>query len=161
MQDEIRIEPYRPDDRARVQAFVEGIQEHERQFYPELRPGSEMADYGLWMLRQVEERNGAILMARAGEHTIGCVCAWIEPGDERLVEAAERSHAYVSDLFVDRAFRRRGVAQTLLRRIEEEMRRRGARRIQIHARGQNAQAIRCYEEFGYTSYVVIFDKPIS
>src|SRR2546430_15225460 len=100
MSDEIRIEPYRPADRRMVAAFAEGIQEHERQYYPELRPASELKPYTKWMLRQAAERNGLTLMAKAGDRTIGFICGWIREDDKLLVKAEALSHAYVSDLFV-------------------------------------------------------------
>jgi ribosomal protein S18 acetylase RimI-like enzyme len=151
MSDAIRIEPYRPGDRAHVAACVEGIQEHERQFYPELRPASELKAYARWMLRKAAERNGVVLMARAGDRTIGFICGWIREDDKLLVKPEALSHAYVSDLFVAADWRRHGVAHMLLARFEAEMAARGCRRVQIGSRGANAGALRCYEDFGFRS----------
>ena len=124
----IRIEPYREADHEAVVAFNCGLQDHERQYYPELRPGSDMKAYTRWMLRKAAARDGVTLMARAGNRTIGFVCGWIREDDKLLVKAEERRHAYVSDIFVSADWRRRGVAHALLARFEAAMKARGCRR---------------------------------
>jgi hypothetical protein len=62
----IRIEAFQPSDFAAVSAFVEAIQEHEREQVPELKPGPAIGkQYAEMLLGAVAERNGCIIMARA------------------------------------------------------------------------------------------------
>ena len=158
----VQIVPYRAADRAAVDAFNAALQEFERQFYPELRPGHEMGPYTDLILRKSAAPNGLVLIAKAGSRSVGFICGWIDEGDEvdeLLVRADERRRAYVSDLFVEADWRRRGIAHRLLGEFEAEMSRRGCRRVKIASRGENGGALRCYEDYGFRPFVVIFDKP--
>jgi ribosomal protein S18 acetylase RimI-like enzyme len=71
-----------------------------------------------------------------------------------------RRHAYVSDIFVGEAWRRRGVGRTLLTAIEAEMRRRGCRRIRICSKAANLAAVSCHQSAGYRPYEIIYAKAI-
>src|SRR6266550_423633 len=106
------------------------------------------------------QRNGVMLMATAAEQTVGFVCVWIDEEDDMLLRNEQRQHALVSDIFVSEAWRRRGVARTLLRAAESEMRKRGCRRIRIRSKAANVAALGCYEAAGYRPYEVTFWKPI-
>src|SRR5262245_5829801 len=111
----IRIEAFQPSDFAAVVAFVEAIQEHERDQVPELKPGPEIGkQYAEMLLRAAAERNGCVIMARAEAGPVGFACAWIEQDDDPCICDDARIHAYVSDIFVDQAWRRQGIASLLL-----------------------------------------------
>jgi len=158
---EIRIEPYRPQHFAAVVAFVEALQDYERADVPELKPGTEIGQsYADLLMRTVAQRNGVMLMATAAEQTVGFVCVWIDEEDDMLLRNEQRQHALVSDIFVSEAWRRRGVARTLLRAAESEMRKRGCRRIRIRSKAANVAALGCYEAAGFRPYEVTFWKPI-
>jgi len=156
-----RVEPYQPADLPAVKAFVAAIQEHERALVPELKPGAAIgAAYAALLLRRVAERDGAILMARAGDETVGFVCAWVERDDDPLLGDEARVHAYVSDLFVIAARRRQGIARILLAAIERELRQRGCRRIRIVSKASNIDALACYDAAGYRPYETILSKAL-
>ncbi len=158
----IRIEPYRADDRDTIRSFVAAIQDHERAQVPSLRPGHAIAEsYTVHLLRSVAARGGAMLMARADPGTVGFVCAWPGEDDDPLVEPDSRAHGYVSDLFVEPAWRRRKVGQRLLRAAEREMAARGCKRLRICAKAANQAALASYAAFGFAAYEVILDKPIA
>ena len=125
-----RIEPFQRADLPIVAAFVCAIQEHERIATPELRPGSEIASsYTELLLRTVAEQDGVMLLAKHRDHCIGFACAWIEEDDDPLVREDARHLAYVSDIFVEDGWRRRGVGRMLLAAVEAEMLKRGCRRV--------------------------------
>ena|SRR5712671_1067696 len=119
----IRIEAFQPSDFAAVVAFVEAIQEHEREQVPELKPGPEIGkEYAEMLMRAVAERNGCMIMARADAAAVGFACAWIEPDDDPLIRDDARIQAYVSDIFVDQDWRRQGIASLLMDELEGRMR---------------------------------------
>jgi ribosomal protein S18 acetylase RimI-like enzyme len=158
----LTIDAFRSSDLAGVIRFVEEIQEYERIDAADLKAGIEIgADYANFLVRTVAERNGCILMARTEFGAIGFACAWIEEGDDPLVREDARSHAYVSDVFVEQAWRRQGVASRLLQAIEAEMRHRGCQRIRICSKAANQVAIQCYEKAGYQPYEIMFAKRLS
>jgi ribosomal protein S18 acetylase RimI-like enzyme len=155
------IDAFRQSDFSAVISFVQQIQEHERIHVADLRAGTEIGlDYATLLLRTVAEQNGCIVMARTGTDTIGFACAWLEEDDDPLLREDARSHAYVSDIFVDAVWRRQGVGLRLLQAVEAEMRSRGCRRIRICSKATNRAAIRCYDKAGYRPYEVILAKPL-
>ena len=155
------IEPFAPSDRPLIARFVAAIQEHERAFVPELRPGSEIAArYLNVILENVAEKDGVILLAKAAGEAVGFVSAWVEVDDDPLVSEAARRHGYVSDIYVVPEWRRRAVARHLLQAVEARMRGRGSRRLRINAKAGNAAALACYEAMGYRAYEVTFAKTL-
>jgi ribosomal protein S18 acetylase RimI-like enzyme len=157
----LTIDAFQPPDLAVLIRFVEAIQEHERIDVPGLKPASEIgAQYAQTLIRMVAERNGCIRLARMKLDTVGFVCAWSEVDDDPLLRDDVRTYAYVSDIFVEHAWRRRGVALQLLDAIESEMRSRGCRRIRICSKGANHGALECYRKAGYRAYEIILTKQL-
>lgn len=158
----VQIVPYQPGDRDTLVAFVEAIQEHERRDVPVLKPGPQIGvPYAELLLVRVGERNGCILLAREDGRAIGFACAWMDEDNDPLLEDAVRQHAYISDIYVEEASRRKGVASALLAAIEGQMRERGCRRIRICTKAANAVAVECYRASGYIPYEIILSKELS
>ena len=157
----IHIEPHGADDVPRLIGFVSAIQEYERRFVSGLKRGSEIADdYAATIIKNVRERNGAILMARQDGKTVGFACAWIAIDEDPLIRDDTRRHAYVSDIYVDEHVRKGGIATSLLTAIERTMRDRGCSRIRICSKAANEAAMKCYESAGYQPYEVDFVKAL-
>jgi ribosomal protein S18 acetylase RimI-like enzyme len=157
----IAIDPFRPSDLATVIQYVEAIQEFERIHVPELKLGHEIGpDYASMLIRRVAERNGCMLMARAETRTVGFGCAWIQSDYDMLLREDARTHAYVSDIFVEDDWRRRGIALKILVALETEMRSRGCRRIRICSKATNQIALECYKRAGYRPYEITFTKDL-
>ena len=157
----ITIEPYRPEDRAAVEAFNAATQEHERVLAPDLKTGDEIAvPYTAETLRRVAENNGVILMARDGARAVGFICAYVDSDDDMLLGEHARQHGYVCDLFVEREYRRRGIARRLLQEVEDALRARGCTRMRICSKARNHAAVQCYENFAFRAYEVILEKPL-
>ncbi len=158
----IKIDFYKPSDFETVKSFVESIQEHERINVPELESGAEIGtEYTKKLIDTVAAQQGLILLARAASDTVGFACAWIEEDDDMLLSEDVREHAYISDIFVNENYRRRGIAQLLLKEIEKEMKSRGCERIRICTKASNLLALKCYEASGYSQYEIILTKPLT
>jgi len=158
----ITIDPFHQSDLAIVIQYVEAIQEFERAHVPELKSGCEIGrDYASMLIQRVAERNGCMLMARTETVTVGFGCAWVQSDDDMLLRDDARTHAYVSDIFVEDAWRRRGIALQILAALETEMRSRGCRRIRICSKATNHVALGCYNEAGYRPYEITFTKDLS
>ncbi len=155
----IRIDAFQPSDFTAVVAFVEAIQEHERQQLLELKPGPEIGkQYAEMLMRAVAERNGCIIMARAEAGAVGFACAWIARDDDPLIRDDASIHAYVSDIFVDQNWRRQGIASRLMDELEARMRSRGCSRIRVCSKAANQLAVACYTARGYRPYEIVFTK---
>jgi ribosomal protein S18 acetylase RimI-like enzyme len=157
----IRMEPYGPQDRPVIEAFVAAIQEHERLLVPALRAGAEIAaGYAAHIVAQVERKDGVLILAKAGADSVGFACAWMDEDDDPLLAADHRPHALVSDLYVRPEWRRRGIGRALLDEIEQIMRRRGARKLCITAKAANIAAVRSYEAAQFRPYEIDFWKEL-
>jgi ribosomal protein S18 acetylase RimI-like enzyme len=155
----VTIDPFQPSDLPDIVKYVEAIQEHERIAVPVLKPGREIGtDYAQFLIHAAAERNGCILMARAGTVAVGFGSAWVEQDDDPLLQEDARTHAYVSDVFVEDAWRRQGIGLRLLGALELEMRSRGCRLIRICSKAANRYALACYEKAGYLPYEIMFAK---
>lgn len=69
--------------------------------------------------------------------------------DERSHEPADLRQGWVTDMWTSPAFRRLGVAQTLLHEAEETLRARGARCVTLYVKRHNADAIALFSKSGY------------
>ncbi len=159
----IEIDSFQPTDFEAIRGFVEAIQEYERAKVRELKTGAEIGTHYTKMLIDAiadPSRQGVILIAKTHKTAIGFACAWIAEDDDTLLRDDARRHAYVSDIFVADAWRRKGVASLLLQAIEAEMRQRGCARIRICTKALNLSALKCYEATGYLPYEITLSKPL-
>jgi ribosomal protein S18 acetylase RimI-like enzyme len=160
----IVIGSFQPTDFEVIRGFVESIQEYERAKVQELKSGAEIGtDYAKMLIEAIADRHrqGIILIAKMDNDAIGFACAWIDEDDDPLLRDDARRHAYVSDIFVADAWRRKGVARLLLQAVEMEMRQRGCERIRICTKATNLSALKCYEATGYRPYEIILSKPLT
>jgi ribosomal protein S18 acetylase RimI-like enzyme len=158
----ITIEPYKTKNLAAITRFVEAIQEHERSKVPELKPGAEIGkQYIEMLLKNVDEMNGIMLIAKSDGQAIGFVCTYIDEDDDLLLRDEFHSHAYISDIYVEPDWRGQGIAAKLLEAVENEMSARGCKQIRICSKATNLISLKCYDKAGYERYEVIFRKTIA
>lgn len=152
-----RYDPAR--DAAALHECVIETQEHHRALEPSWPPGPAMADAYLKFLegRCASQDGGVLIAERAGE-IAGFVCVLAAvPGD---APDDPDSYAWILDLLVRAAHRRRGVARTLMAHAEAFARQRGARVVRLGVLDRNAEARRFYEGAGYRQYVRVLTKPL-
>jgi ribosomal protein S18 acetylase RimI-like enzyme len=95
----------------------------------------------------VDDDGCAIFLAEDGGTVVGVASLWIR---ERLNWTTPE--AWLPDLFVDPAFRRRGHARALLEACAAEARARGCHRLILESGHERAEAHRLYESFGFVHY---------
>jgi ribosomal protein S18 acetylase RimI-like enzyme len=86
---------------------------------------------------------GCIWLARSDGGTIGHVVL-----TTRYTMEHGGLSAYIDDLFVRPAFRRKGVGRALLRELFRECRRRGCKSVQVEVAPGNVPALGLYTAFG-------------
>lgn len=155
----IKIELFKSEDFPFLVECVAAIQEHERDELPELKPGQEIAqDYTSSLVHAVEQKGGVILLAKNGTERVGFVSAWPDTDNDPCFKEEFRKHAYISDIYIIKAWRGRGLARKLLGAIESAMRDRGCLRVRICAKATNISAVNLYKSSGYNPYEIIFSK---
>jgi ribosomal protein S18 acetylase RimI-like enzyme len=93
-----------------------------------------------------------------GTEIVGFGCVWIAEDDDVLLRDDARIYGYVSDLFVEGAWRRQGIGLELLEALELEMRARGCSRMRICLKAANQLALACYRTAGYQPYEIFLTK---
>jgi ribosomal protein S18 acetylase RimI-like enzyme len=158
----VTIDAFQPSDLATLIRFVEAIQEHERIDVPDLKSGSEIgSDYAQMLIRTASNLDGCIRMARVGTEIVGFGCAWTAEDDDMLLRDDARIYGYVSDLFVEGAWRRRGIGLQLLEALEFEMHARGCSRMRICSKAANQLALAYYRRAGYQPYEILLTKRLN
>jgi|JI10StandDraft_1071094.scaffolds.fasta_scaffold319501_3 ribosomal protein S18 acetylase RimI-like enzyme len=153
------LRPYDPArDRDAVRACGVVLQEFERAIEPSLPPGEAMADdYLDVVLERVARHSGRILVAEIDGAIVGFVAVLGRvPPDAPDDEPIE--HAYVSDLVVLPAHRRRGLGRRLLAAAEDFARSLGTKRLDIGVLWKNPEAARLYRELGFEDFRIQMRK---
>ncbi len=92
----------------------------------------------------LEVDDAEVFVAELDGVVAGAVSLWFRP---RLNWTT--SEAWVPDLYVDPAFRRRGAAQALLDACVEAARERACHRLILESGHERAEAHRLYESYGF------------
>jgi ribosomal protein S18 acetylase RimI-like enzyme len=95
------------------------------------------------------------LLAQVDGRTAGFVCVRVVP-----FMSEDTPYAEVSDLYVDAAFRRQGIATALLEAADTHAREQGAAEIVVLTGDDNAAAQALYRRIGYGDYAVALRKPL-
>lgn len=155
------IRDYEPGrDRDQLRACVVELQEFERGLEPRLPRGEEMADrYLAFMLERCARTAGRVFVAEVGYTVVGFVAVLAnvpqeEPDEDRA------PYAYVSDLVVRSAHRRRGLGRALLEHAEKFAHDAGARLLRVGVLARNEGARRLYASLGFADYTVQLIKPL-
>jgi GNAT superfamily N-acetyltransferase len=149
-------------DHAAIKTMNDGIQQAELDIvgYPMLTPDRLPQSYLENMLAPNPQRQGELLVCEAEGRVVGFLRGLAAGDDDCLVEADFNSFAIVSDLFVEPAFRSRGVAQALLGEFSARMQAKGFKWLRIWAKAKNSKAIGAYLRFGFEPYDAVFVKPL-
>ncbi len=150
-------------DRPAVVRFMAALNDFEVTLSPDRAAGAEMAEgHVTFLLEEVSRRGGFTLIAEADAQVAGFLLAYVSTIDEGAthLRAQYRKTGEVSDLFVDPAFRRLGLAQTMIGEAERRFREMGLSRMEIHFLDANTPAERTYRAAGFVEHERIFIKPL-
>jgi ribosomal protein S18 acetylase RimI-like enzyme len=133
------VRPAEPRDADAVLALMEGL----------TRPP--VADDPLpqrdVFLAHLEHEDAQVFVAEIDGGVVGAASLWIQP---RLNWTTPQ--AWIPDLYVEPAFRRRGAARALIDACVDEARRRGCHRLVLESGHHRAEAHRLYEAYGFEHY---------
>jgi ribosomal protein S18 acetylase RimI-like enzyme len=147
-------------DWAALGRAVADIQDFEREIvgHP-LKPGQEVWQEYLADLRErLGADDGVYLVAEAGREIVGVLAGYVHQAVDRLVDSAFDRSAYIADLFVRSAWRRRGVGAALVRAFEETMRAKGLCWMSVCVKSRNTIAHQAYRSYGFGDYESILTK---
>ena len=133
------VRPAEPRDADAVLALMEGL----------TRPAV-AADPGPQrdvFLAHLEHPDAQVFVAEVDGEVAGAVSLWFQP---RLNWTT--AQAWIPDLYVDPAFRRRGAARALLDACVDDARAQGCHRLVLESGHHRAKAHRLYEHYGFQHY---------
>lgn len=141
-----------------LQQFIVGSNTHEAQFESDRRLDANAGvEYLLQLVDSAAKKQGRIFVAEEAGAPIGWVVCYVEQ-HEPFVKEEERPYGYVSELFVDEAFRGRHVGRALLDACEDHFRALGLKTVLIAALSANTRAVNAYRATGYTDYAINLRK---
>ncbi|HEY3416261.1 MAG TPA: GNAT family N-acetyltransferase, partial [Armatimonadota bacterium] len=120
-------------------------------------PATEIIEgYFHYLVDAVAELSGTFFLAEDDGNPIGFACVFglmppFSPDEE------PREYTFVSDLYVDPAYRGRGIGKALLQRAEAYGRTLGAPRIELATHAGNP-ALAFYRQLGFDQRLVIMTK---
>jgi ribosomal protein S18 acetylase RimI-like enzyme len=138
-------------DVAAVRACFVALQEFERSLDPAAPRGDAIAaPYLERMFERCAKWSGRVVVAEAGGEVVGFVSVWgrVPPQEP---DEPPHDYAYVSDLVVLPAWRRRGIGRALLRGAEDHARSLGMDAIRIGVMAANRSALDLYEADGFAA----------
>jgi ribosomal protein S18 acetylase RimI-like enzyme len=145
-------------DIAVLQRFIVGSNAYEAQFESDRRlDAAAGADYLPQLVDSATRQQGRIFVAEEAGAPIGWAVCYVNQ-HEPFVKEEERPYGYVSELFVDEAYRGRHVGRDLLTACENHFRTLGLKTVVIGALSQNTRAVNAYRAAGYADYAVNLRK---
>ncbi len=147
-------------DRDQLRACVLELQDFERGLEPRLPRGEEMVDqYLAFMLERCARTSGGVFVAEV-DHTVAGFVAVLARVPPEEPDEDPTPYAYVSDLVVRSAYRRRGLGRALLEQAERFARGAGASLLRVGVLARNEDARRLYASMGFAPYTAQLIKPL-
>jgi GNAT superfamily N-acetyltransferase len=141
-----------PQDEAAASTFILGSQRYEHEIEPDRRLDAAVgAEFFAVLLEAIEKKQGRAFIAEQDGAAIGWAVFVVEEKPLFVVEA-QRTHGYITELYVDAAARGLGVGQALMAACEAEARARGLSQIMIGLLTKNTRTAEIYAKAGYQPY---------
>lgn len=144
-------------DMAELQRLVSALHESMRPYDENYPPASAIIDnYFRYLVSEVAETSGTFVLAEDEGRLIGfaCVFGLMPP---YTPDEDPRYFTFVSDLFVEPAYRGQHIGKALLARAEAYAKALGAPRIELAVHADNP-ALALYTHLGYRQRLVIMTK---
>ena len=157
---EIRLRDATPEDRETLWRFLAALQDFERESEPNRIPGADMAVKHLEALEawMGEHYAGGNVIAEVDGKPAGWALFAVATVHGFMVPEEHRLIGQISDLWVEPAYRKLGLASALVQEAERRFKAAGIKRVHIAAIVSNARAIRLYEGLGYQTYEIELGK---
>jgi ribosomal protein S18 acetylase RimI-like enzyme len=155
------IRDYEPRHRDHLRTCVVELQNYEHDLEPALPRGEQMADaYLEFLFERCARWRGKLFVAETDDALVGFVGVLAQVPPESPDES-QSQYAYISDLVVLPAHRRKGIGSALLQHAEAFARANGAKSLRIGVLAANIVARELYRGSGFSDYHVQLVKVLS
>lgn len=153
------IRPYKLSDLPAIKELVIELQDFERALAPYLMPGHEIVDaYTRRLIGRCRRNRGRILVAIEDGRAVGFVSVWCVTNSD--IESRIKSYAYVGDLCVKSACRRRGIGSALIAAAENFARESGQQFVFLNVIAANDAALKVYRQAGFREEILSLVKQL-
>jgi GNAT superfamily N-acetyltransferase len=155
----IKIREYGEADAPAVVALIRELQASEVALYDRMKPAADMGQWYIDLLKmQCAEDDGVILIAEEDGAALGYAIVLTNVVEDGSGDEVAYVYAYVGDLVVARAARRRGIGKLLLEECERRARLAGRDELRINVLAQNEGARAAYRAVGFDDLLVDMRK---
>jgi ribosomal protein S18 acetylase RimI-like enzyme len=142
-----------------LRACIIEHQDFHRALEPSWPEGKAIIDeYVRYLETQCATHDGRVIVAESTGEIVGFVCVAAATRNDSPDDPA--TFAWIHDIFVRAAHRRRGVATALMAEAESFVRSRGARELRLGVLDRNENARALYRGQGFRDYVRVLTKPL-
>lgn len=160
----LKIREYQDSDKDSVINCLIEIQEYERALEPDRARGEDVArEMFQILLTHIAKKQGAIFIAELENEITGFISAHIENDPEQIIyySQSNREWVFISDLVVLPKFRQKGIAKTLLKRVEQYATDNKIKNIKLTVLAKNTIAGSLYRQIGYRDYETTMVKDLA
>lgn len=145
-------------DRAAILSFIDGSQVYEAAFEPNRRLDDTVAaEHFDRLLKDVSENQGRMFVAEVDGAAVGWACCSAQAHGV-FVKEDERRSGYISEVYVDAAYRGRHIGRALIAACEDHFRALGLKTVFIGVLSGNTRAISAYRSAGFGDYALEMRK---
>ena len=118
-----KIRPYKTQYKKAIIELLAKLQEHLSQIDPlkQFLPATKFdkEKYFSNQLVSVQKKNGKIFIAETEGKIIGVIIGWIKEPNPEQIEYSPKKIAYISDLFIEKSYRKLGTGEQLISELEK------------------------------------------
>jgi ribosomal protein S18 acetylase RimI-like enzyme len=146
-----------PQDEASIIGLIQALNEDGMQYEPYM-PGPDAARaYQRELAVELSKNDGFVLLAEVEKTVVGFLAAY-DKHDDVAIELEERIGGFISELFVQKEMRKKGIATALLNEAERRFKARGFKRVIVSVVTENNTAMRLYRSNGFGDHVSLLQK---
>lgn len=144
---------------AAISQLMRELHEHEFLLYDKTASWDDIeTSYMRHVTDMQEECDGLCLVAYVDEKPVGFIFGYTEEKDDSRIEVYTGRELYVSDGYVNAAYRRLGIYKQLNEQLEQHYINLGVKRITRFTRVNNTRMIKFMEQQGYEVTRLLFEK---
>ena len=149
-------------DRPVLEHLVAALQDDGRRYDPALATGMHVIARGSVdaMADYAENEQGLCLVAVLDGTVVGYVGCCLVVDEDMWTDPDWSRSVHLQEMFVDPAFRRRGIGRRLIAEVEAHARRLGVPRVLVTANASNPESCGAYRASGFTDHKILCEKKL-
>jgi ribosomal protein S18 acetylase RimI-like enzyme len=156
----MNIREYETKDKEQLKTLIAELQDHEAEYLPDMKPGSEIAErYLEYILKSCEERDGVIYIAEDDDQLAGFLWFYIrrQPTDI-MYNFSEDVFVEIGDYVVTKGKRNQGIGKALMKSVEEYAVNKQVKKVRLNVMAKNHTAREVYDKIGFEEVEIILEK---